>query len=264
MDAVFLADGLLSEGTLPLVGDAFRLDGAEGRHAAVVRRIGPGESVVVSDGLGRAIRGEVLAADKTGLDLRVTEQLAEPERPLRLVAVQALAKGERSDLAIEMLTEIGVDEIVPWQAQRSIVRWQGDRGAKSLAKWRATVREAAKQSRRLRVPDVSEPVTSKQLTARLAQADLALVLHEEASAHLAAVTLPASGELVIVIGPEGGVAPDEIAAFEAAGALPVLISQHVLRTSTAGVVALAQLDALTQRAALAPSDARSSDAGDRR
>lgn len=243
MDAVFLTDD-----ALPAVGAGLRLDGAEGRHAAVVRRIGPAERIIVADGAGHGVRALVTAADKSGLDLTVEAALSEAERPVRFVAVQALAKGERSELAIEMLTEIGVDEIVPWQAQRSIVRWQGERGAKSLTKWRATVREAAKQSRRLSVPVVCEPVTSKQLAARVEAADLALVLHEEAEQHIGAVALPAAGEVVIVIGPEGGVAPEEVAAFERSGARAVLISENVLRTSTAGVVALAQLQTLLRGA----------------
>lgn len=244
-DAVFFVDELPEPGQ-----PSFRLDGAEGRHAAVVRRIGPGERIVVSDGSGRGARCRVLAADKSGLELTVDEgdhQLREPRSGPRIVAVQALAKGDRSELAIEMLTEIGVDEIIPWQSARSIVRWQGDRGEKSLAKWRATVREATKQSRRLRIPAVSELLTTTQLAERLASADLALVLHEEASESLSALTLPAAGEIVLVVGPEGGISPEELEAFARSGARSVLISDGVLRTSTAGVVAVGQLEALRAR-----------------
>lgn len=236
---------------VPTVANAsFRLDGAEGRHAAVVRRIGPGERIVVSDGRGQGVRCCVVSADKSGLDLTVEEGDLQPRDPRtgpRIVAVQALAKGDRSELAIEMLTEIGVDEIVPWQSSRSIVRWQGDRGVKSLAKWRATVREATKQSRRLLIPQVSELVTTKQLAARVASTDLALVLHEDAGEHLSAVALPNAGEVLLIVGPEGGISPEELRAFEASGALPVLISDGVLRTSTAGVVAVGQLEALRAR-----------------
>lgn len=222
---------------LPPVGSELRLDGDEGRHAAVVRRIRAGEELMVGDGAGRGVGVRVVAADKQGLDLEVTEHLAAAAPGLRVVAVQALAKGERSDLAIEMLTEIGVDEIVPWQASRSIVRWQGERGEKSLAKWRATVREAAKQSRRLRTPEVSGLVSTKQLASRLAAADLALVLHEDATDSLAEVRLPAAGEVMLVVGPEGGISADELAAFTQAGARTALISDGVLRTSTAGAAA---------------------------
>ena len=244
-DPVFFVD------EVPAVTDAsFRLDGAEGRHAAVVRRIGAGERIIVSDGRGQGVRCRVVSADKSGLELTVDGgdlPLREERTGPRIVAVQALAKGDRSELAIEMLTEIGVEEIIPWQSARSIVRWQGERGAKSLAKWRATVREATKQSRRLRIPRVSELVTTKQLAGRLAAADLALVLHEDASERLASVALPTAGEVLLVVGPEGGISPEELQAFQAAGALPVLISHGVLRTSTAGVVAVGQLDALRAR-----------------
>ena len=111
---------------------------------------------MVGDGCGRGVRGSVVAVQKTGLQVEVTELLTAPEPRRRIVAVQALAKGDRSELAIEMLTEAGVAEIIPWMAARSVVRWSGERAVKSLSRWRSTVREAAKQSRRLRVPRVHD------------------------------------------------------------------------------------------------------------
>lgn len=240
-DPLFLSD---LPDPLPGPGQELRLEGSEGRHAAVVRRIGPGETVVVSDGSGRGLRCSVIAADRTGLRLAVTEIRQSPPPRLRVVVVQALAKGDRSELACEMLTELGVDEIVPWPAGRSIVRWQGERGAKSLARWRTSVREAAKQSRRLRVPEVTEPMSSRLVAARLTTADLALVLHERADQGIDRVRLPRRGEIVLVVGPEGGISEQELELFEAAGARAVLISDGVLRTSTAGAAALAQLQAL--------------------
>lgn len=223
------------------VGDDVLIGGSEGHHAAVVRRLQPGERVLVGAGDGHGVRGEVVAATKAGLLVRVIELVDEPEPARRFVAVQALAKGDRSELAVEMLTEVGVHEIVPWQAARSIVRWSLERGEKSLGRWRSTAREAAKQSRRLRAPEVTPAVSTRQLAARLADADLALVLHEEATDPIAAVDLPTSGEVVLVVGPEGGISPDELAALTAAGARAVRVGDHVLRTSTAGVVALAAL-----------------------
>lgn len=236
---LFLIDRLADP--LPPAGARVELAGPEGRHAAVVRRIGVGETVLLGDGGGRGVQGRVVEASKTGLVVEVQTQLAAPSRRLQFVAVQALAKGDRSELAIEMLTELGIDEIVPWSASRSIVRWSGERADKSLGRWRSTVREAAKQSRRLAVPTVGEPVTTTQLAARISAADLALVLHEDATEPLAAVPLPDAGTVVLVIGPEGGIAPDELDTFTAAGARVVTISDGVLRTSTAGVVALAGL-----------------------
>jgi 16S rRNA (uracil1498-N3)-methyltransferase len=223
-----------------LVGALVTLDGPEGRHAAVVRRIGVGEVITVTDGEGRGVRGPVVAARKDGLDMQVAEVLTAGASAPRIVCVQALPKNERAEQAVDLLTEIGVDEIVPWQASRSIVRWSGERGDKSLAKWRAVAREAAKQSRRLTVPTVTPVATTAQVVARLAAAPAAYVLHEGASVPVASVRPPRS-EIVLVVGPEGGITPDELAAFAAAGARTVLIADTVLRTVTAGAVAVAQL-----------------------
>ena len=239
-DALFLVEELTADGPAQL-GSEVLVGGREGHHAAVVRRIAAGERVLVADGRGRGVRGSVVEATKTGLRVRVEELLEAPEPALRLVVVQALAKGDRSELAVEMLTEVGVHAIVPWQASRSVVRWSAERGDKALARWRSTAREAAKQSRRLRVPEVGEPVGTAALTARLGAADLALVLHEDAPDPIAGAVLPATGDVLVVVGPEGGISPDELTAFAAVGAQPVRVGEHVLRTSTAGVVALAAL-----------------------
>jgi 16S rRNA (uracil1498-N3)-methyltransferase len=238
-DALFLLESMA--GTRPTVGDEVLVDGTEGHHAVAVRRLRAGERVVVADGSGGGVRGEVVDATKAGLRVQVLEVLDEPAPPVRLVVAQALAKGDRGELAVEMLTEVGVAEVVPWQASRSVARWSADRVDRGLTRWRSTAREAAKQSRRLRVPTVSDPVTTQALVGRLGAADLALVLHEDATDPIAAVALPAEGEVVVVVGPEGGISPEELAAFDAVGARTVRVGDHVLRTSTAGVVALAAL-----------------------
>ncbi len=223
------------------------LDGDEGRHAAVVRRIGVGEEVVLTDGAGLQVHCIVRAADRQGLDCEVVTRVLEPAPFPRFVVVQALAKGDRGELAVETMTEVGVDEIVPWAAARSIVQWRGDRGTKSLAKWRTTAREAAKQSRRTWFPVVSEPASTRQVLTRLADAEVALVLHEEAADPLAAVELPGARDVVLVVGPEGGVSPEELTAFESAGARAVRLGPSVLRTSTAGAVAAGALLSRTGR-----------------
>lgn len=231
----------LAEQALPGVGSVFRLGGDEGRHAAVVRRIRVGEEILVADGAGRGIVAETLAADKQGLELRVLTELSTKSEPARFVAVQGLAKGDRGELAVEMLTEVGVDEIRPWQAGRSIVKWSGERGEKARAKWQTTAREAAKQSRRLRIPVVGETLTTRTLAHLISSVDLALVLHEGGADSLADVTLPANGVIIVVVGPEGGIGGEELVALTAAGARVVNLSDGVLRTSTAGVVAVGHL-----------------------
>ena len=233
-----------------LVGSVVTLDGPEGRHAAVVRRIGLGELVTVTNGEGRGVRGPVVAVRKDGLDVQVSEVLSASVPAPRIVCVQALPKNERAEQAVDLLTELGVDEIVPWQASRSIVRWSGERGDKSLAKWQAVAREAAKQSRRLTIPVIAPVATTAQVAARLAAAPAAYVLHEGASVPVATLRPPRT-EIVLVVGPEGGMAPDELAMFEAAGAQTILIADTVLRTVTAGAVAVAQLRLLADLAARA-------------
>ena len=236
-DPVFLTDRL----DYAAVGDTVTLAGDEGRHAVVVRRLRVGERVVLTDGRGHGVGGTVTAVADASLRLTVDNVRQVPEPAVRHVVAQALAKGERAELAVEILTEVGVDEILPWSASRSIVRWSADRTARGLARWRSAAREATKQSRRLRVPLVGELVSTTALANRIDQADLALVLHEEASEPLSTVALPPAGTVLIIVGPEGGIAPEELDAFVVAGARPVSISDGVLRTSTAGAVAVARL-----------------------
>ncbi|WP_328925670.1 16S rRNA (uracil(1498)-N(3))-methyltransferase [Streptomyces sp. NBC_00190] len=232
-------------------GPEFVLDGPEGRHAVSVKRLNPGEAVVLTDGRGGWAEAVVKAAEgKDRLVLAVSSAGLEAEPAVRITVVQALPKGDRGELAVETMTETGVDAIVPWQASRCITQWRGDRGAKSLAKWRATAREAGKQSRRVRFPEVSEAMSTKQVAALLAGADLAMVLHEDRdtpSGALAAAELPAAGSIVLVVGPEGGVSPEELAVFAEAGAHPYRLGRSVLRTSTAGTAATAVLLARTGR-----------------
>jgi 16S rRNA (uracil1498-N3)-methyltransferase len=227
-------------------GAGVLLDGPEGRHAATVRRIGVGESVLLSDGRGTRATASVVAAGRAELELEVTAVEEDPEPDLRLVLVQALAKADRDDQAIESATELGVDEVVPWQASRSIVVWRGDRAAKALRKWESVVTAAAKQSRRSRVPVVGEPVGQRALVDRIRRSALTLVLHEDATAPLAAQVLPQAGDVLVVVGPEGGISPEELAAFEEAGAVPVRLGSTVLRSSSAGPAALAVLSAASR------------------
>lgn len=224
-------------------GSVIVLDGPEGRHGATVKRIGVGEQVLLTDGAGHRVDAVVERVGVGELHLRVKVITQEPQPDSRFVLIQALAKGDRDEQAIEAATEVGVDEVVPWQAARSIVIWRGERAARSLRKWESVVLAATKQSRRTRVPLVSEPANSRAVIQRIEQAALALVLHEEAALPLAGLELPSSGDVLLIVGPEGGIGPDELSAFVAAGAVAVRLGPNVLRSSSAGPAALAVMSA---------------------
>jgi 16S rRNA (uracil1498-N3)-methyltransferase len=223
------------------------LDGAEGRHAATVRRLRPGERVDLTDGAGLLAECVVTASGRDTLDLDVLVRHRQPAPDPRIVVVQALPKGDRGELAVEIMTEAGVDEIIPWAADRCVTRWRPEKREKSLAKWRSTAREAAKQARRAWLPAVPDLATTDQVAKRIAAAAATVVLHESATTRLSAAELPRSGEIVVVVGPEGGLTDAEIAAFETAGATTVRLGPTVLRTSTAGVAAAAVLLSRTGR-----------------
>ncbi|MFF3063160.1 16S rRNA (uracil(1498)-N(3))-methyltransferase [Oerskovia sp. NPDC057915] len=237
-------------------GSLYVLDGAEGRHAGVVQRRGVGEAVDVVDGEGLRLRCTIEGVEPSGVRLRVREVVEEPAPDVVVTLVQALAKGDRDEMAIEAATEVGADAVVPWQAERSIVVWRGDRAAKSRARWLATVRAATKQARRARLPRVDLAIDTRGLVERTRQVvdagGAVIVLHEEAVVPLAEVALPvpasqdaaAAGrapEVLVVVGPEGGISEKEVEALTGAGARTARLGPHVLRTSTAGPVAIAML-----------------------
>lgn len=230
-----------------LAADSVVLDGPEGRHAAKVRRLRVGEEVDLADGTGALAHCVVAVAGADSLTLTVTARGTVPDPEPSFTVVQALPKGDRGELAVEVLTEVGVDLIVPWQAARCVTKWTGPRGEKSAARWAAHAHEAAKQARRPRVPSVTPAASTAEVSKRLSAAALAIVLHEGASDPLATVMLPSSGEVVLVVGPEGGIDDGELSAFAAAGALTSRLGPEVLRTSTAGVAALSALLARTAR-----------------
>ncbi|MDX6273923.1 MAG: rRNA (uracil1498-N3)-methyltransferase [Frankiales bacterium] len=225
-------------------GSVPRLTGDEAHHAAVVRRITVGERIVISDGLGNAVCGPVAAVSRDQVTIAPESTVVEPSPVPRLVVVQALAKGDRGELAVELLTEVGVDVILPWAASRCVVQLRGERGDKAIARWRATARAAAKQARRLRVPEVADVIATRDVTELLATAALPVVLHESARVPLADLVVPDAGEVVVVVGPEGGITDEELAAF---GVPAVRLGPTVMRTSTAGAAACAALLARTPR-----------------
>ena len=226
-------------------GRAFVLDGTEARHAVTVKRLAPGEPVDIVDGAGTRMSGRVLAASPAALEVECTSVAVEERPATRLVLVQALAKGDRDELAIETATELGIDAVIPWQSERSIVRWKGDRAAKAHAKWQSVVAAAAKQARRAWVPEVRPAVDTAALAGLVEAAGLAIILHEDAVRPLRTVLETWQGrdgtepcEVLLIVGPEGGISPREVTRLCGKGALTALLGHHVLRSSTAGPAAV--------------------------
>ncbi len=220
--------------------DRLVIDGEEARHASRVRRLRTGEVIDVVDGRGRRARGTVTAVTRDAVSMTVEEIVDEPAPDRRIIAIQALAKGDRGERAVEVLTEVGVDVIVPWSAARSVAAWEGERIQRGLTRWRATAREAMKQSRRAWLPDVTAPVDLAGACAWIQGSSGAFLL-DGAGEYLTELLGQdaGSGDLVIVVGPEGGIDAAETAAFEAAGARRASLGPTVLRTSTAGSIAVA-------------------------
>jgi 16S rRNA (uracil1498-N3)-methyltransferase len=243
---VFLADG--ADLTAAIEGALIALTGAEGRHAATVRRIRPGERVDVADGAGLIAECTVTEAGPGSVTLQVQARREVPAPDPRIVVVQALPRGDRAELAVETMTEVGVDVIVPFAAERCVARWPaGDRAAKALARWRSAAREAAKQARRARVPEVTGLASAGEVTARLKDAACGVILEPGAAAPLSRLDLPDHGDIVLVVGPEGGLSPAELDTFTGAGATLIRLGDSVLRASTAGAAAAAVLMTRTGR-----------------
>ncbi|MDP9459560.1 MAG: 16S rRNA (uracil(1498)-N(3))-methyltransferase [Actinomycetota bacterium] len=230
---------------LPEGGDVL-VAGPEGRHAVDVLRLTPGEHIRIGNGRGSVVDGEVLGAGPEGLRVAVRSRHEAPPQEPAFVLVQALPKGDRGPLAVDLATELGVDRIVPWAASRCVTRWRDGRVEKGIAKWRSAAHAASKQSRRPHVPDVTELMTTREVCGLLGEADLALVLHEQARRPLSDLDIPRTGTIAVVVGPEGGLTDGEVLAFRAAGAQAVRLGAEVLRTSTAGAAALAALSMKTR------------------
>lgn len=235
---------LVPAGTLAVsAGDEVVVTGPEARHAVSAMRMRPGERVLLGDGAGTKVEASVVHAAGERLAAHVDSVCQVPPPSPRFVLVQALAKGDRDLSAVEAAVELGVDEVIPWQAHRCVVRWRDDRAERGRRKWEATVLAATKQSRRAWLPAVGSVVDTGGLTERVAASGLTLVLHEESVGPLAAVELPSAGDVLVVVGPEGGIDERELAALTGAGAHPVRLGPEVLRSSTAGPAALAVLNA---------------------
>ncbi|MFL6163919.1 MAG: 16S rRNA (uracil(1498)-N(3))-methyltransferase [Jatrophihabitantaceae bacterium] len=228
-------------------GDTVELTGAEAHHAGTVKRLSVGELAWLADGRGALAEARVVevSRDRVLFQVLLRRQLPEPQP--RFTVVQALPKGERAELAVELLTELGVDEIVPWASARSVAVWRDAKAVRGVQRWRRTALEAAKQSRRSRIPTVTELADTAAVAGRVAAAATAIVLDSDAELALAAIEPPASGEVLLVVGAEGGLAAEELELFIGHGGQPARLGSEVLRTSTAGAAALAVLSARAGR-----------------
>lgn len=244
--------------TVPAVGATVVLDGPEGRHAGSALRLRPGEPIRVGDGRGAVADCVVTTTSPGVVEAEVGTRMDVPRPVPEVTVVQALPKSERSELAVELATEAGADRIVPWQAERCVSRWAGAKVGKGRTKWANAARAAAKQSRRAHEPEIGELLDSAALARLVAEEAAAgtrvLILHEEGAVPFAdAVTAPTPGvhgrpvNVLVVVGPEGGVSDAELEALTGAGARPVVLGPEVLRTSTAAAVALGALGVLTPR-----------------
>jgi 16S rRNA (uracil1498-N3)-methyltransferase len=236
---------LLEELADATVGGTVTVTGAEAKHIATVARTRVGERLLVGNGRGLVVDGVVEQVTPAGVTARVDEvQVTDAASPTILLA-QALAKGDRDELAIQAATELGIDGVIPWQADRSVSRWSGPKLEKGRERWTAIVREAAKQSMRPWLPGVAPLATTKDL-AGLAASHRVLVLEPTARNPITSLQ-PDGRDLLLVVGPEGGIAPAELEALQAAGAELVRLGDSVLRTSTAGPAAIAVLSAALRR-----------------
>jgi len=223
------------------VGDEVRLTGAEAHHASVVRRLEVGESVTLTDGLGRGIVGHACEVSKSVVCVCVDSVLPLVTPQLWVTVAQALPKQDRAELAVDLMTEAGVDEILPWAGARSQVRWSGERGEKAAAKWVSAAREASKQARRLRFPVIDSYASLTDLAACAQGYDCVIVMHEKSTRPISQCPVPSAGKVLIVIGPEGGLTDEEVSTLEEAGGMTYLMGPTVLRTSTAGAISVTQV-----------------------
>ncbi|TRZ73639.1 MAG: 16S rRNA (uracil(1498)-N(3))-methyltransferase [Streptomycetaceae bacterium] len=232
MLTLFFVDNLPTQ-----IGSLYEFDNEDAQHAVRVLRMAAGETFMLADGTGAWSQVKAFAVKKKSLEVEVIASGFQEALPTTITVVQALPKSDRAKEAIELLTEAGVDRIVPWAAARSI--------GKASEKFSVTAREASKQSRRLRIPEVTDIATTSQICEAIAVSDLAIVFHESTEMKLSdCVSSHNVAHLLIIIGPEGGITPTEIEEFKAAGAKVALMGRPILRSAHAGIAAVAAVSAL--------------------
>jgi 16S rRNA (uracil1498-N3)-methyltransferase len=225
-------------------GTAVALPMAGAYHVARVLRMREGAPLTVFDGQGREYQAEIAEVEGDKVKVQLGDQTqGTAESPLRITLVQGVSRSERMDWTLQKATELGVSAIAPVMAARSVVRLDEKQSQKKQAHWSGIVIGACEQCGRTRVPTVATPVNLRQYLTTVRKEGMRLVLSPAAQGSLAGlVNLPSKVELLI--GPEGGLEDDELAAAQKAGFTPVRLGPRVLRTETAAVVALTVLQAL--------------------
>jgi 16S rRNA (uracil1498-N3)-methyltransferase len=213
------------------------LDDDEAYHAIKVLRVKVGEIIKISNGVNYWVRGPITQIDKRTLKISVEQSgNIENENP-QLILVQALTKSERIKEMLELVTAAGVDQVIPWQSQRAIGKWQKD----SQIKWQQSIQEACKQSRRVKLPILKKQLNTKELIDVL-QSDFSIVLHESTTTKFSSLQIPNNiSKIYLVIGPEGGITDQEIDSFVKIGSAVVKLGEPILRSAHAGIAALSAL-----------------------
>jgi 16S rRNA (uracil1498-N3)-methyltransferase len=240
VEPLFHKDNLVAE-----IGSLVELEGPEGKHAVQVRRMRQGEAIQLSDGRGLRVRGTVSELSGSTLKLEVSEVIKEELPTRQITLVQALAKGDRDELAVQAATERGVMSVIPWESDRSVSRWVGLKEDKGVERWQTIATEAAKQSLRVWHPVVEPPIKGAAVAELTKSFDLVLVLDPTSSPGLASIDFPKEGSIALVVGPEGGISDEELSVLNLAGAKLVHLGQSILRTSTAGIAGISAISALT-------------------
>ena len=219
------------------IGQIYEFNNEDANHAVRVLRMTAGETFMLADGSGAWSQVKAFAIKKKSMEVEVMTSGFQEALPTTITVVQALPKSDRAKEAIELLTEAGVDRIVPWVASRSI--------GKASDKFAIIAREASKQSRRFRIPEVTDIATTEQICEAIKLSDLAIAFHESAEVKLSdCISSHNVAHLLIIIGPEGGITLGELDQFKEAGAKIALMGRPVLRSVHAGIAAVAAVSAL--------------------
>ena len=237
--SVFFTD----PGSTPDVGELVVLSGPEAHHAIAVVRVRVGEVIELVDGDGIRVRGTVECIEPKHLHVRAQQVIIEPAPALAFTVIQAIPKSDHGELAVDLMTQAGVDTVVPYAASRSVSIWRADKAEKSRAKWQQAAAAASKQSRRARIPRVHAVASLVQVCELIADADCAVVLHEQARIAVADHAPARTGSMVIVVGPEGGMDDAVVAQMCSAGATAISLGPRIVRSSAAGAFAVTYLSA---------------------